>query len=37
MPRWLDRVLPHVNIEGHAEAPEPTPDQGYDWTEPAAA
>ena len=19
MPRWLDRVLPHVNVEGHAE------------------
>jgi RND superfamily putative drug exporter len=37
MPRWLDRLLPHLNTEGHDSAPEPTPDQGYDRTEPAAA
>jgi len=21
LPRWLDRILPNVDVEGHAEAP----------------
>jgi RND superfamily putative drug exporter len=23
LPRWLDRVLPHLDVEGHAPAPAP--------------
>ena len=26
LPRWLDRVLPHVDIEGEGERPTPAPD-----------
>jgi RND superfamily putative drug exporter len=27
IPKWLDRVLPHINVEGHApDQPDPEPE-----------
>jgi len=28
MPRWLDRVLPNINVEGSHESPMPVPVSG---------
>ena len=30
LPRWLDRLLPNLDVEGHAPPPQDSPDQDAD-------
>jgi RND superfamily putative drug exporter len=35
LPRWLDRLLPNIDVEGHAEEAAPLDDEGEPEREPA--
>jgi RND superfamily putative drug exporter len=34
LPRWLDRILPNIDVEGHAEEAAPIDDEAEDRPEP---
>ena len=35
LPRWLDRILPNLDVEGQADIAAPIDDAGEDEREPA--
>jgi putative drug exporter of the RND superfamily len=37
LPRWLDRVLPHIDLEGRESVVDNVEDRQLEWSEPAAA